>query len=71
MWGMSKFEHGGIIIYLCYTKISIFVFSSLIFVESTQVDVVSRFVSGSTFSITSCCEKLSSLAVACGPATLS
>lgn len=48
---------------------SIFLFSSLIFVESTQKDyVVSRFVSD--FSITSCCEKLSSLAVACCPATL-
>ena len=62
------------------------VLTSLIFVVSTQTHVVStqiyvvstqqiyyvasRNVNGPTFSITPCSEKLSSLAVACGPTTL-
>ena len=46
----------------------IYVVSTQIYVASTQkIYVASRFVSGSTFSITPYCEELSSPAVACGP----
>ena len=63
-----------ITIHLCYICVAlsflIFVVSTQICVVSTQqIYVVSKFVDRSTFSITPCSEKLSSLAVACGPTT--
>ena len=69
-YSMSVYKSGGLLLNInkyMYMYFHFCCISTIYVASAQQICVASRFVSGSTFSITPYSEKLSSLAVACGP----